>query len=251
MITRAAYAAGGSDDPSIHAVAAKAVELISDGARVGLGSGRAASVFIARLGVRRREGLRVSGVPTSQAAADLARQAAIPLVELGTGGVLDLTVDGADEVAPNLDLVKGWGGELVRERIVAAASVSQLILVGEEKVVRALGERGRLPVEVIPLAEWLATRELKALGLRPTPRMNADGSRPFITENGNLILDCALPEPLGDGNAAREVERAILAIAGVVDTGLFLGTADRVLVGHPDGRVEMLSRSRTPEMRQQ
>lgn len=251
MITRPAYTPGGSDDPSIHAVAAKAIELIPDGARVGLGSGRAASVFIERLGVRRREGLRVSGVPTSRAAADQARRAGIPLVELGTGGLLDLTVDGADEVAPNFDLVKGWGGELVRERIVAAASLSQLILVGEEKVVRALGERGRLPVEVIPLAEWLATRELVALGLGPAPRMNAGGSGPFITENRNLILDCTLSEPLQTGKAARELERAMLAIAGVVDTGLFLGTADRVLVGHPDGRVEMLSRPRTPEMRQQ
>jgi ribose 5-phosphate isomerase A len=246
-MTRPAYTSGGSDDPSIHAVAAKAIDLITDGARVGLGSGRAASVFIAKLGVRRRQGLRVSGVPTSRAAAAQAQKAGIPLVELGTGGLLDLTVDGADEVDPNLDLVKGWGGALVHERIVAAASVSQLILVGEEKMVGALGERGRVPVEVIPLAEWLAARELKALGLRPTQRTDAGGSQPFITENRNLILDCALMEPLRDGNAARELERAILAIAGVVDTGLFLGTADRVLVGHPDGRVDMLSRAHTSE----
>ncbi len=245
-MTRPAYTPGGADDPSIHAVAAKAIELITDGARVGLGSGRAASVFIAKLGVRRREGLCVSGVPTSRTAAELARHAGIPLVELGTGGLLDLTVDGADEVAPDLDLVKGWGGELVRERIVAAASLSQLILVGEEKIVRALGERGPVPVEVIPLAEWLATRELNALGLSAVRRMNAGGSRRFITENRNLILDCVLLEPLRDGNAARELERAIRAIPGVVDTGLFLGTADRVLVGHPDGRVDTLSRSRTP-----
>jgi ribose 5-phosphate isomerase A len=233
---------GGSDDPSIQAVAAKAIELIPDGARVGLGSGRAASVFIAKLGARRREGLRVSGVPTSQASADQARLAGIPMVELGAGGLLELTVDGADEVAPNLDLVKGWGGALVHERIVAAASASQVILVGEDKLVRALGERGRVPVEVIPLAEWLATRALKALGLVPTRRTDADGSRPFITENGNLILDCALPEPLPDGNVARELQRAMRAIVGVVDTGLFLGTADRVLVGHPNGRVDTLSR---------
>lgn len=249
-MTRAAYTPGGSEDPSIHAVAAMAIELITDGARVGLGSGRAASVFIAKLGVRRREGLHVSGVPTSRAAAEQARHAGIPLLELGTGGLLDLTVDGADEVAPNLDLVKGWGGELVRERIVAAASLSQLILVGEEKVVRALGERGRVPVEVIPLAEWLVVRELKALSLTPTRRMDAGGSRPFITENGNLIIDCALPEPLGHA-AARELERAMLAIAGVVDTGLFLGTADRVLVGHPDGHVDVLSRLRAPGMGRQ
>jgi len=244
-VTRPAYTPGGSDDPSIHAVAAKAIEFITDGARVGLGSGRAASVFIARLGVRRREGLRVSGVPTSRAAADQAYKAGIPLVELGIGGPLDLTVDGADEVAPNLDLVKGWGGALLRERIVAAASISQVIIVGEEKLVRALGQRGRVPVEVIPLAEWLATRELKSLGLRPTLRMDAGGSRPYITENQNLILDCALPEPLRDRNEARGLECAMLAIAGVVDTGLFLGTADRVLVGHPDGRVNMLSRPHT------
>jgi len=247
VMTRSAYTPGGSDDPSIHAVAAKAIELITDGARVGLGSGRAASVFIAKLGVRRREGLRVSGVPTSRAAAENARKAGIPLVELGTGGPLDITVDGADEVAPNLDLVKGWGGALVRERIVAAASVSQVILVGEEKLVHALGERGRVPVEVIPFAEWLATRELTALDLRPSRRMDAGGTRPFITENRNLILDCALPEPLRDRNAARELECAMLAIVGVVDTGLFLGTTDRVLVGHPDGRVDTLSRARRSE----
>lgn len=244
---RQPYTPGGSDDPSIHAVAAKAIELITDGARVGLGSGRAASVFIAKLGEHRRKGLRVSGVPTSRAAADQARKAGIPLVELGTGGLLDLTVDGADEVAPNLDLVKGWGGALLHERIVAAASISQVILVGEEKLVHTLGERGRVPVEVIPLAEWLAMRELTALGLRPSRRLNAGGSRPFITENQNLILDCALPEPLRDGGAARELECAMLAIAGVVDTGLFLGTADRVLVGHPDGRVDTLAQARTPE----
>jgi len=184
----------------------------------------------------------VSGVPTSHVSAYEARRAGIPLIELGAGGPLDLTVDGADEVAPNLDLVKGRGGALVRERIVAAASASQVILVGGEKLVRALGERGPVPVEVIPLAEWLATRELNALGLEPTRRMDAGGSRPFITENGNLIVDCTLPEPLRDGKTARELQRAMLAIVGVVDTGLFLGTADRVLVGHPDGRVDTCSR---------
>lgn len=242
-MTHPAYVLGGSDDPSVHAVAAKALELITDGVRVGLGSGRAASVFIAKLGARVREGLRVSGVPTSQASATQAREAGIHLIELGVGGLLDLTVDGADEVAPNLDLVKGWGGALVHERIVAAASANQVILVGEEKLVRALGERGCVPVEVIPLAEWLVARELKALGLVPTLRMDGNGSRPFLTENGNVIIDCALPEPMCDGQAARELERALLAIVGVVDTGLFLGTAGQVLVGHPDGRVDALRRA--------
>ena len=229
-------------DPGVEAAAAQAVALIADGARVGLGSGRAASLFIAKLGARRREGLRVSGVPTSRATAEQARKAGIPLIGLGEEIQLDITVDGADEVAPNLDLVKGWGGALVRERIVAAASKRQVIIVSEEKMVQGLGERGRVPVEVIPFARWLATRQLKALGLVITLRMDQSGRQPFVTENGNLTLDCAPPEPL-QGGTARALEQALLAIAGVVDTGLFLGTADLVFVGHPDGRVDTLRRT--------
>ena len=237
-MTQLASGSGGNDDPSVHAAAAKAVELIMDGARVGLGSGRAVRVFIEKLGARRREGLRVTGVTASQSSASEAQRAGIPLIELGEGGPLDLTVDGADEVAPNLDLLKGRGGAMVRERIVAAASASQVIIVGEEKLVHALGERGSVPVELIPFAEWPAMRDLKALGLAPTRRLEPGGSRPLITENGNLIVDCALSEPIVDGRNARELERALLAIVGVIDTGLFLGTADRVIVGHYDGHVE-------------
>lgn len=230
--------AGGSDDPSVRAVARKALEFIPDGARVGLGSGRAASLFITLLGERLRDGLRVSGVPTSLASTRWARDAGIPLSELGVGGPLDVTVDGADEVAPNLDLVKGWGGALVRERIVAAASQRQVILVGTEKLVRTLGEHGRIPVEVIPFAEWLVLRELKALGLTPTIRPSEQKIAPYFTDNGNLIIDCAVSTPLTTGAAARALEVAVRAIPGVVDTGLFLGTADVVLIGHADGRVE-------------
>jgi len=235
-------AAGGPDDRSVLAAAAQALALVPDGARVGLGSGRAASRFIAELGARRREGLRVSGVPTSRAAADAAGRAGIPLIELGPGIRLDLTVDGADEVAPNLDLVKGWGGALVGERIVAASSQRLVILVGEEKLVQRLGERGRVPVEIIPLARWLVTRAIEALGLTPAVRMDGAGRQPLVTEHGNLILDCAPPEPLRDATAARALEQALLAITGVVDTGLFLGIADLVLVGHSDGRVDALGR---------
>lgn len=226
-------------------MAARAVGSIADGARVGLGSGRAASVFIEKLGARCRAGLKVSGVATSRASADVARQAGIPLIELGAGGLLDLTVDGADEVSPELDLVKGWGGALVRERIVAAASREQVILVGPDKLVRALGERGRIPVEIIPLAGWLVARELQALGLVATLRMAGDGSTAFVTDNGNHILDCTPSRPLHDGTDARALERALRAVVGVVDTGLFLGTAHRVLVGHPDGRVDTMTRPGT------
>ncbi len=237
------YVPGSRDDPGIQAVVEQALDLVTDGARIGLGSGRASLCFIEKLGARQCDGFRVSGVPTSEVAAARARQAGIPIIALGEGGPLDLTIDGADEVAPSLDLVKGWGGALVRERIVAASSHEQVILVGEDKLVRALGERGRVPVEVIPVGEWLARRELEALGIVCTTRMDADGARPYLTDNGNRIIDCALREPLRDAKAARELEHAILAIVGVVDTGLFLGTAGRVLVGHPDGRVETLSRA--------
>lgn len=238
-MTRYAGFAGGYDDPGIQAVAAKAADLIADGARVGLGSGRAASLFIAKLGQRRREGLRVSGVPTSRASARKARRAGIPLIALEAGIRLDITIDGADEVAPNLDLMKGWGGAVVRERIVAAASRCIVILAGEEKLVRRLGERGPLPVEVIPFAQGFATTQLRALGLIPAIRMNRLGTRPFLSDNGNLTLDCTLPEPIRGRQAATALERAIRSIAGVVDTGLFLGTVDRVLVGHPDGRIDI------------
>jgi ribose 5-phosphate isomerase A len=217
------------------------VTLIQDGAYVGLGSGRTALAFVNYLGLRVQKGLRVKAVATSSATADRASEFGIPLVELGEDVELDITVDGADEVAPNLDLVKGWGAALVRERIVASASKRQVILIGPDKLVRGLGQRGRIPVEVIPLARGLVTRHLKALGLVPTVRV--DGAREvLLTENGNLLLDCAPPAPLKDGHAARELEARLLDLAGVVDTGLFLGTAERVLVGYPDGRVETMQR---------
>jgi len=228
-------------DAILRAVAAHALDLVVDGTTIGLGTGRAAAAFIAALGVRVRDGLRVCGVPTSTASADQARALGIPLVELDGDVELDLTVDGADEVAPNLDLIKGWGGALVRERIVAAASRRQVILVGEEKLVRALGARGRIPVEVIPLARGVAGRALARLGLAVTVRARDDGAA-LVTENGNLTLDCAPAAPL-DPVAARALEAAVLALAGVVDTGLFLDTAERVLVGRSDGAVDVLQRA--------
>src|SRR5262245_25876695 len=231
----------GVSDPAVLAVARHAVGLVADGAKVGLGTGRAASAFVDALGARVSEGLWIVGAATSEATAKHAPALGIEMIELDEDVVLDLTVDGADEVAPNLDLVKGWGGALVRERIVAAASRRQVILVGPEKLVERLGQRGRIPVEVIPLARGLVTRELRALGLTPTVRRAPDGA-PARTDNGNLTLDCAPREPLADGAAARALEAAVLAIAGVVDTGLFLGTAERVLVGRLDGRVEVRTR---------
>jgi ribose 5-phosphate isomerase A len=226
--------------PAAEAAAARALELIADGERVGLGTGRAAAAFIAALGARVQRGFRVVGVATSQASARQARELGIPLVELDEDVELDVTVDGADEVSPNRDLVKGRGGALVRERIVAAASRRRIIIVGSEKLVAALGERGPVPIEVIPFGLGPVLRSVKGLGLQPMVRWDADAKRPYVTENGNLTIDCTLGAPLSDRPAARVLERALRSIPGVVDTGLFIGIAELVLVGHPDGRVDEL-----------
>jgi ribose 5-phosphate isomerase A len=230
------------EDPSMHAVAARALDFITEDTIVGLGSGRTASAFVRMLGARVRGGLRVTGVPASGVTEALARAEGIPLVTLSEAMLLDITVDGADEVAPNLDLIKGHGGALVRERIIAGASRRQVILVGADKVVRQLGERYALPVEVVPFALGPLMRTIKSAGLAPTVRMDAACVHELVNENGNLTLDCALPSPLADANAARALEALLLAMPGIVDTGLFLGTAERVLVGHPDGRVLELLR---------
>jgi len=229
-------------DPAVETAAASALELIRDGMRVGLGTGHAAFAFLARLADRVRSGLRVVGVPTSEATAAQARSLGIPLGALDDDEDLALTVDGADEVAPNLDLVKGFGGALVRERIVAAASRRQVILVGHDKLVDRLATHGRIPIEVVPFACGLVLRRVRALGLDPVVRL-ADGRR-FISDNGNLTIDCGLATPLADARAARVLEADLRAIPGVVDTGLFLGTAERVLVGYPDGHVDVLQARR-------
>jgi ribose 5-phosphate isomerase A len=207
----------------------RALELVPNGCRIGLGSGRAAQAFVKTLGERlRNASFRVHGVPTSEETAKLARHEGIPLLTLAEAGILDLTVDGADEVDASLDLIKGYGRALVREKVVAASSRRLVILVGDEKLVPQLGTRGKLPVEVTPFAVPLCERRLGELGCRPT--LYRQGNEPFVTDNGNHILDCQI-EPIS--NAAR-LEMDIRAIPGVVGTGLFLGMADTVLVGDRD-----------------
>jgi len=204
----------------------RALELVSNDTHIGLGSGRAAQAFVKALGERMRNGqLHVEGVPTSEETARLAREEGIPLLTLAEAGILDLTVDGADEVDPHLDLIKGYGRALVREKIVAASSRRLIILVGDEKLVPQLGTRGRLPVEVIPFALPLCERRLSELTRKPVPYRQ--GNSLFVTDNGNHILDCQV-DPIGD---AARLEMDIRAIPGVVGTGLFLGMADTVLVG--------------------
>ena len=222
----------GDDQGPLDQLISRALSHVRDGALVGLGSGRTASAFVRALGARVRQGLRARGVPTSEATARLAREVGVPLAGLDEG-VLDLTVDGADEVDPSLELIKGYGGALVRERIVAAASRRLIIVAGGEKLVRMLGSRGRLPVEVIPFACPLAMRELAGLGCRPALR-TVDG-KPFVSDNGNWIIDCGV-RPI---EAPADFARDLRAIAGVVDTGLFLGMADLVLVAEARGIREM------------
>jgi ribose 5-phosphate isomerase A len=226
----------GGDDKAerraLERVAARALELVADAAVIGLGTGHAASTFVRALGAQVRAGRVVRGVPTSEASAELAREMGIPLTGLDEPSI-DATVDGADEVDPSLNLIKGYGGALVRERIVAVASRRQIILVGSEKLVPVLGSHGRLPVEVVPFALPLTLRRLSRPGCVPSVR--TVGGKPFVSDNGNLVVDCAIA-PIENAAAFAAWLREV---PGVIDTGLFLGTADTVLVGDVNGIREL------------
>ena len=208
-----------------------AAALVEDGMAVGLGTGSTATFAIARLIDRVQGGLRITAVPTSERSAAQARGGGIELIELHAATRLDLTIDGADAVAAgSLDLVKGLGGALLREKIVAQASDRLLIVVDASKVVERLGMNAPVPVEVTPFA-WQATAgRLASLGTRPVLRMEADG-KPFHTDGGNLIVDCHIAP--SDDPAA--LDAAMQAIVGVVETGLFIGRAEMVFVAEATG----------------
>lgn len=204
----------------------RALELIPDQSVIGLGSGRTAAAFVQALGERVRAGrLMVRGVPTSEKIAAAALEAGIPLVSLADVEDLAIAIDGADEVDPHLDLIKGYGGALVREKIVAAAARRLIILVGEDKLVPRLGTRGKLPIEVIPFGLPLVQRRLRELGHETIPSGLDDEL--YVSDNGNHILDCRV----GPLENPSQLEKEIAQIPGVVDTGLFLQMAEMVLVG--------------------
>ena len=209
--------------------ASHALDHVPDGSVVGLGTGRAATAFVHALAERVRGGLRVRAVPTSEATAALAQSLGIELVSIDDVHAIDVTVDGADEVDPALNLIKGYGGALLREKIVATASNKVLILVGPEKLVPVLGTRGRLPIEVVPFGAATVAKRLAALGC-PAER-RASGGRRVVTDNGNRILDAAVG-PIRDPAA---LDRALREIPGVVATGIFVDLADLVLVEEPAG----------------
>ena len=222
-----------ADDASLEALGRYALRYVKPGQTLGLGTGHAASAFIQALGA---SGISVRGVPTSKASDDLARSVGIPIVTLAEAGKIDVDIDGADAVDPRFNMIKGYGGALVREKIVAASSRRFVVLVGYEKIVKWLGERGPLPVEVIPFGLSLVTAKIKAMGMKPQVR-EKDGQQ-YITDNGNLILDCAVKKIT---NPAR-LDRELLAIPGVVGTGLFVAMASLVLVAEESGKIRALKR---------
>lgn len=208
-----------------------AAALVADGMVVGLGTGSTATFAIASLVARVRQGLRITAVPTSERSAAQAREGGITLVELDAGTRLDLTIDGADAVAlGSLDLLKGLGGALLREKMVAAASAKLLIVVDASKLVDRLGTNSPVPVEVVPFGWKSVAGQIAQLGARPVRRVDQAGA-PFRTDSGNFILDCHMPAI----ESPPALDAALQAIVGVVETGLFIGRTTTVFVAEPAG----------------
>ncbi len=216
------------------AAAEEAVKMVKDGMVVGLGTGSTANYAIEALGRMVAKGLRIKGVATSKATEQLARKVGIPITTLEEVDGIDLTIDGADEVAPNFDLIKGMGGALLREKIVAFASKQEVIIVDDSKLVSVLGARTPLPVEVVPFGHTRTRDSLEGLGCKAALK---GGGVPFITDNGNLIYECKF-ESIGD---AEMLEAEIDMIPGVVESGLFVDLATKVVVASSKG-VEVRSK---------
>ncbi|ETS14250.1 ribose-5-phosphate isomerase A [Bartonella quintana JK 12] len=222
--------------------AAKALEFVQDDMRLGIGTGSTANEFIRLLGERVADGLRVTGVATSQYSEQLCRKFGVPITTLEQMPELDLDIDGADEIGPEMTLIKGGGGALWREKIVAAASRAMLVIADETKVVKTLGAFA-LPIEVNPFG-MPATRRLiekvaDDLGLSGEIILRMNGENPFKTDGGHFIFDafwgCILQPRL--------LSEALLAIPGVVEHGLFWGLASRAIVAMADGQIKVLESS--------
>jgi ribose 5-phosphate isomerase A len=208
-----------------------AAGLVEDGMVIGLGTGTTSAHLIRALGERVRRGLHIVGaVPTSQGTSELASSVGIPITDLDTHPELDLYIDGADEVDPQLFLIKGAGGALLREKIVASVSRRFTVIADATKRVERLGTHVPVPVEVTPFAATPARRRLEALGAQIRLRQINGG--PFITENKNIILDCSFPGGIADPEA---LDAAMHRIVGVVETGLFLHMAQQAIIGGPQG----------------
>jgi ribose 5-phosphate isomerase A len=224
-------------DDSKRNAAECAIQFVSDGQVVGLGTGTTAAFAIEGLARRVAGGLRISGVPTSRASEELAVMAGIPLRDLNDVQKVDITIDGADEIDPAFNMIKGGGGALTREKLVALLSERCVYVVDEGKLVARLGQSFAVPVEVLPFAWAASARRLGELGCQPLLR----GSRdiPFVTDNGNYIIDCRF-EPIAD---PVELENTIKRVPGVIESGLFVGIADELVIGFSD-RVEVRAAGR-------
>jgi ribose 5-phosphate isomerase A len=218
------------------AAAKRAVEEVGDGMVIGLGSGSTAAFALEGLAERIAGGLRILGIPTSDATAALARRLGVPLTDFDRHRRIDLTIDGADQVERGtLHLIKGLGGALLREKIVAAASARLIVAVDESKLVDRLGGRTALPVEIVTFGRQTTIDRLTALGCAPTLRRTS--GQPFTTDGGNYIADCAFPA-IPDAVA---LEARLASVVGVVESGLFIGLASTIVVGRPTG-VEIIER---------
>jgi ribose 5-phosphate isomerase A len=232
-------------DTQKRAAAACALEFVEPGMRLGLGTGSTARHFVELLGARVRGGLRIVAVPTSEATRRDAERAGLPLTSLEETPALDLTVDGADEIAPDLSLIKGGGGALLREKIVASASARMVVIADASKWVAMLG-RFPLPIEVVPFGLAATRRAVEAAAAAahcPGPallRLGKDGL-PFVTDCGHWILDAAL----GRIADPRSLADRLAGIAGVVEHGLFIGLAQTAILASPDG-VRVVGQPATP-----
>lgn len=226
-------------DGAKRAAAAAAVALVESGMVVGLGSGSTVAHVVTGLGRRvREEGLRIIGIPTSSETEALALTSGITLAELEAADI-DLAIDGADEVERgSLRLIKGLGAALLREKIVVQASRRFVVVADAGKVVGTLGEKAPLPVEVVRFGHAATARRLAALGGAPVLRLDAAGG-PRITDGGNFIYDCAGFAPIRDPFT---LQRELRAIAGVVESGLFLDCAEQAIIGQPDGGATVMHR---------
>ena len=213
-----------STDYAKELAAKKSLDFIEDGMVVGLGTGSTATRFIKLLGERVNRGLQIRAIPSSNTSKELAQSLAIPIIDFHQCPEIDVAIDGADEIASGLALIKGGGGALLHEKIVASASRRFVVIADSSKVVTRLG-KAPLPVEVIPIASPVVARRLLQMGIRPTIRRLNTGSE-FITDEGNLILDCQCGEIRDPDVLAASIRN----IVGVVEHGLFLHMAERALV---------------------
>ncbi|MFT7669354.1 MAG: ribose 5-phosphate isomerase A [Planctomycetota bacterium] len=217
-----------------------AADMVQSGMTVGLGTGSTVFFTLQRLAERiKEEGLEIRGVPTSVDTQTKADEMGIPTVSLDDVQRLDITIDGADEIDADFQMIKGGGGALLREKVVASITERQIIIVGRNKVVQRLGLGFLLPVEYVPFAGSTVAAALRRFGSEPATRSTPDGEA-FVTDNGNYIFDCRFPQGIAD---PRALDLEIAHVPGVVECGLFIDLAHVLVVGDEDGNVEVSEKS--------